>query len=342
MKFIKDNFIISKKKNNFRIIIIILLGLVIINNKIYYRILFRNSINNYNIYDQIKLDYKNNKFVIIRDYCKTCGLFAFYKHYLACLLTFINKGYIPIIDLISFPNNFNGFNTSSLNKNPWELFFHQPYEYTLENVKKNAKHIKYSKCQYSFGILNNYIYLNNIMLDFWHNIALKYIPIKYKIIKESNIIIRKLFKGSSNVLGILARGTDYISFKPKSHPRQPKIKDMIKDIKKMDKKNKYDFFFLATEDDLIRMKLKKELGKKIKYLIKTNNIEYNYKEKKLLCFNKYIKGNLDFIRIYLINIIILSKCIDIIAARTSGTIGAFILSKGFRYTKLYFLGNYWK
>lgn len=45
-------------------------------------------------------------------------------------------------------------------------------------------------------------------------------------------------------------------------------------------------------------------------------------------------------KIYLINIIILSKCLDIISARTSGSIGAFIFSEGFRNIKVYFLGEY--
>ena len=43
---------------------------------------------------------------------------------------------------------------------------------------------------------------------------------------------------------------------------------------------------------------------------------------------------------YLINIIILIKCIDIITSMTSGTIGAFILSEGFRNKIVYNLGLY--
>ena len=43
---------------------------------------------------------------------------------------------------------------------------------------------------------------------------------------------------------------------------------------------------------------------------------------------------------YLINIIILSKCLDIITSRTSGSSGVFVLTKGFRHSKVYFLGTY--
>lgn len=60
----------------------------------------------------------------------------------------------------------------------------------------------------------------------------------------------------------------------------------------------------------------------------------------MLCYNENIKGNIEYMKIYLINIIILSKCKDIITPRTSGSIAAFIFSKGFRNTKVYYLGTY--
>ena len=41
-----------------------------------------------------------------------------------------------------------------------------------------------------------------------------------------------------------------------------------------------------------------------------------------------------------LNIVILSKCLDIITSRTSGSAGIFILTKGFRHFKVYDLGLY--
>ena len=114
---------------------------------------------------------------------------------------------------------------------------------------------------------------------------------------------------------------------------------MISDTKKMDLKYKYDLIFLTTEDSLIKGKFTTVFKNKIKSY-KFNNINYNYKEKNKLCFNKKIEGNFNYAKSYLINIIILSKCIDIISSLTSGTIGAFILTEGFRNSKIYFLGYY--
>ena len=84
----------------------------------------------------------------------------------------------------------------------------------------------------------------------------------------------------------------------------------------------------------------KQFKKKIKFYKYKNNIKYNYKNKKLLAYNNIIKGNIEYIKIYLINIIILSKCLDIISARTSGAVGVFVLTNGFRNIKIYFLGIY--
>ena len=304
---------------------------------------FKNdTVNDSYLYEKIKEDYDNNYFVIIIcKRCKYCGLFALLKYYLHDINDFINNGYIPIIDLSSYPNVFNGFNKTSLNDNPFELFFNQPFGYTLINVIEKATKIKYFNCTFPHHMLNHKtIYFHNYIFKFWQNILFKYIPIKNEIINQSYLIKNDLFKNSENILGILIRGTDYLARKPKFHPIQPKVKIVINDIKEFNEKNKYDFFFIGTEDINIRNQFINEFGEKLKYIKSKNNIEYNYKKKNFLALNKNMKGNIDNIKIYLLNIIILSKCIDIICSRTNGTIGLLILSMGFRNYKIYFLGEY--
>ena len=129
--------IYKKKKNSFnKILYLIILILLIVLGNIGIYIIYKNFItnqNNYNYikyywniskYNNYKLDYDNNIFVIIRDMqcASLCGLFSFYIHYLGCINNIIIAGHIPIIDLESFPNIFNGFNIS-INQNPWEYFF---------------------------------------------------------------------------------------------------------------------------------------------------------------------------------------------------------------------------
>ena len=111
-------------------------------------------------------------------------------------------------------------------------------------------------------------------------------------------------------------------------------------MKQLNEENNYTYYFISTEDEIIRGKFIKEFHNKIKYLSYRENISYNYKEKNFLAYNKKILGNLEYSKIYLLNMIILSKCIDIISASTSGAIGVFIITNGFRYSKIYKLGNF--
>ena len=253
------------------------------------------------------------------------------------------KGYIPIIDLYSFNNIFNSFKINTSAQNPWEIFFAQPYNYTIKEVLIKAKHLNYFRCRREPTTPHFFDFFKRTKIDFWHSIAKKYIPINNDIIKESNYVMKDLFRGSKNILGVLTRGTDYLALRPRGHPIIPNYRVIIKDINEMDKKNNYDFIFLATEDDIIRSKIIKEFKNKRKYFKYNKRIIYNYREKKIensLAFHENIKGNINFMKIYLINLIILSKCIDIITVRTNGSIGIFIFTNGFRNTLIYSLGRY--
>ena len=297
----------------------------------------------YNNCKLIRKDYKKNKFAIIRNpNMYTCGLFCYYNIYLSCVESLLIKGYIPIVDLNSFPNILNGFKANSSKINPWEYFFEQPYCYTLDDILKKADKFIYYKCTKGCKEPLFVDYFNkSLSIIFWSNIAKNYIPIKKELIKESNIIKDRLFRKSNNVLGVFIRGTDYISTKPKMHPIVPSLKQIIKDIKIMDEKNDYDWLFLITEDINIRKKFINEFGNKLKYLLPKREIKYNYKEKKLLFNYTNIIGSMDNLKNYILNMIILSKCIDIITCLTNGSVFVLIINKGlFRYSHVYYLGLY--
>ena len=151
---------------------------------------------------------------------------------------------------------------------------------------------------------------------------------------------KEFFGDSKNILGILLRGTDYISRAPRGHSIPPSLQDAINDTIQMDKKYNYDFIFLATEDNIIRKKFINIFKNKLKYLLPEKKVFYNYKRMNFLTFNDNVFGNMNFQKTYLLNMIILSQCQDIISARTSGAAGAFILSKGFRHSLFYYLGEF--
>ena len=159
--------------------------------------------------------------------------------------------------------------------------------------------------------------------------------VKKEIMDHANILWAQLFNKSKNVFGFLGRGTDFVNLNPSGHSIPPSIDKMIEDVKKMNQKNKYDWIYLATEDDKIKQKILEEFGQKIK-MVQNKNINY---QGGYIGDNKILQG-IEFQKINLISMITLSKCIDIIIARCSGALGAFIFSKGFRESIVDFLGQY--
>jgi hypothetical protein len=296
---------------------------------------------NFLLKKKVNLDYENINFSIIRrNSCGFCGLFSNYIVYLGCIRKYLIEGFVPILEFESYKNAMNGFMVDPSKGNPWEYYFNQPFGYKYSDIKKKAKNIKYFDCKSNIIRPTKTIFINKQSMNYWHIMANQYIPIKNEIIIESKKIIKKLFNGSRNILGILLRGTDYVARKPRYHSIPPKAEDAIKDVKLLDKKNKYDWIFLATEDNIIRQKFINSIGSKVILFLNKKKILYNYATKKLLAYCIDSKSIIKFNEIYLLNIIILSNCLDLLAANTSGTIGIFVLTKGFRNYKVYNLGNY--
>jgi hypothetical protein len=293
------------------------------------------SIDN-NIETYKRYDFENKKFAIIsRKDCDVCGLFSFYSLHLGCILIYLSQGYIPIIKT-EVNSVFYSEEMKGINKNLWEELFNQPFNYTLEEVIKNAKHIENKSCTWTnMAPAEGHVYSNELTLKFYREASRKYMSIKNEILEEANIIWNKLFNNTKNVLGVLARGTDFLDLKPGGHSIPPSVEKIIEDTKMMYEKNKYDWIYLATEDDSIREKFIKEFGNKLKLF---QNKTINYKGG-FIGENKNVIG-IEFQKIYLISMIIISKCLDVIITRCSGAMGAFIFSKGFRENIVYFLGQY--
>ena len=288
------------------------------------------------LFNEKKVCSENKKFAILRrTSCEACGLFSYYIVHLGCIINYLKHGYIPILDVGSFSNILSGNNNPE--DNPWEEFFNQPCGYTLDDVVK-MKDVEIFECECVLDMPDEKtVYSKPIMLNYHHIIQEKYMSVNRNILKEAKKIWYKLFRHSKNVLGIFVRGTDYSSLQPGGHSRQPSIDIIINDTITMDKQNKYDYIFLGTEDDEIRNAFIKKFGKKLKYLVPKDKLVYN---SGYLTYSKNVFGNMDFSKTYLLSIVILSKCIDIISSRTSGAAGVFIISNGFRNKLVYYLGEY--
>ena len=147
---------------------------------------------------------------------------------------------------------------------------------------------------------------------------------------------KEMFAQNDRVLGVLARGTDYLKIKPVNHPIQPTLDQLISKLNVVLEEQKCNKIFLATEDKTIVDKLRGEYGEKLVL----NDCEYvDYKDGFLSDINlgdRKLKSNVD----YLTNIYILSKCNCIVAGRTSGTVTAAVFSKGWEYSYFFDLGYY--
>ena len=283
-------------------------------------------------------DYKTKKFVIFgRKECPNCGLFSFYVVFIGCIHKYLSEGYIPIVDLQFYDNIYNKGDRTI--PNPWELFFHQPFNYTLEEVKKFASDKKYVECKQTFHRPDELkIFYQKDSMSYWHNFQEKYMPIKNEIIQEAKINMKNFFNDSKNVLGVLIRGTDYIKDKPKYHSIPPTVEQVISDVKEMEQKYHYDYIYFTSEDEDIKKKFIPEFKDKVRYL--NPKMTLRYINESISDVKEQLKEFHENVKVYLINIVILSKCLDIIVCRCSGSAGVFILTNGFRYSKAYNLGYY--
>jgi hypothetical protein len=131
------------------------------------------------------------------------------------------------------------------------------------------------------------VYSSETTIQFFRERAKKYMPVTRKIIDKVNILWKKLFNNSNNVLGVLARGTDYKYLAPGGHSKAPTVEKIIEDVKKMDANYTYDWIYLTTEDDKIKENFTKNFEEneiqKDMIVIKLEK-KYSLKDRNKICF----------------------------------------------------------
>lgn len=152
----------------------------------------------------------------------------------------------------------------------------------------------------------------------------------------------ELLSGKGIVLGVIARGTDYSQKKPSKHPVQPEVKDIISKIKSLPSEKRWDFIYLATEEQATQNQFEEAFPGKI-LVNKRCYYDGDYSEK-LLCEVKNERENDEYLRSleYLSSMYILSKCNMLIGGLCGGSQAALIMrgEKEYEYLYLFDLGNY--
>lgn len=269
------------------------------------------------------------------------GIGAIYFQTLAFIIYALNKGYIPIVDMQHYYNQY--FKDGRVYKdNSWEYFFEQPCGYTLNDLDDDSEIIISKPSDISGGINLN-LFLRNIprsrviYKDYFNKVKFNKSIEKY--LKDS---YQEIIGGEQEVLGILCRGTDYVNNKPYAHPVQPDPKVIINKAKELLKKYNYKKIWLATEDNNIYNMFRNEFGDML-----INNPQYRFSDTShfYLADVKIDRENHSYNlgKEYLRTLYILSKCKYIIGGRTAGIVFTWIISNGFlnqKYVCIWNLGFY--
>lgn len=274
-------------------------------------------------------------FYVIRRHSEKSGLFSFVMTNLGSIVYATQNGYIPVVDMMSSPNPM--IESEQVGQiNAWELFFAQPYGYSMKSIRKSKRII--------LGSINtpddypDYPILSDTKkIDYWRKAYHKYI---HPIDEISNIAIEYYNKNLNEArsLGILCRGTDYTQNKPHNHPIQPDTETVISDAKKLMADYNLTQIYLATEDQCIWEKFNAAFpGNVISYqstrfITSTNQNINDIGNAKLSPYERNKE--------YFISICVLSMCTALLAGPTSGSIGALLMSDGYEFYNIYQLGLY--
>ena len=290
-------------------------------------------------------DFPEKKFLVIRRRGYGMGLFSYFLTNLGWINYAFENGYVPVVDMKTYRSVYHHSKIKKKRENVWDLFFGQPAAFNLDDISK-AKNVTLIEegalpdVPYflpSLGKDENIEIGNAAQLAKWRDLASKCVVPNTEALKNFVSSVFEDALSGGGVIGVLARGTDYTRLRPKGHSVQPSVSDLFSAIEE------YDAccasakpIFLVTEDHEIARMFFDRYGSRV---IMSNQEFVSYKDG-LLYRTDGISGNLQRGFAYLKAIVDLSRCSVLIAGRTSGTVGAAVLSKGFSYSKVFSLGVY--
>ena len=285
-------------------------------------------------------EHPDKTFYVIGVPYTTAGLFAIVKSVFCHICYAHQKGYVPVIDMQHFRSQLTDANYAD-SHNAWELYFKQPGGYSLENISHSKNIIKSSTLPFPEGVEIGF----DTTLDAAFHI--EYAPLYEQYVvptpevatyaqKKREVVIG----GRKQVLGVLCRGTDYTENKPSGHPIQPTAEQTVAKTKEVMSEYGFEYVFLATEDQRIYNIFLKAFGDRL--LFSGQKLYEGMNGKKFLSeitvadYSEKWRNTVD----YYSTIFILSKCDGLLAGLTCGSICAYLMSNGYRYTHFWELGRY--
>lgn len=173
---------------------------------------------------------------------------CFLENMMSLMVYALSKGYTPYIELKDRGEGWTN----------WDTFFEQPFS-TPTIVKPDCV------CDIKQGCFHPQFDTPYRKLDLrlwckvYHQLVRLNEETKRYVEKEYNSLF--LGGGGDNqrirVLGVICRGTDYVKLKPKGHPVQPSVEQVIERAKFLLKQYRLDKIYLATEELAIYEKFEK-------------------------------------------------------------------------------------
>lgn len=249
------------------------------------------------------------------------------------------KGMTPVVDMKNTLNAYL-YEHEVGRVNSWEYYFEQPGGIPLEESANHGECITLKVGKFPVPRQDSALFRNQDgQLDYWRGICRKYIRFTPPVIERLDKLCEK-HKGR-DVLGVLARGTDYIRLKPHDHPVQPKVPDVIAKVEEAMREEGFDSVYLATEDKKILAAFQEAFGDKL-IQPECEYVDFNYDSDRMLAEYSTGRSNDKYLRglEYLVSILFLSRCRGFIASMTSGSTGVMCLSESFEYLYVFDLGLY--
>ncbi len=227
-------------------------------------------------------------------------------------------------------------------ENIWEMFFEQPFsEKHLEISDKKKVYYTEKKVE-AFPAFDEIFSEKSIAM--WGKIYQKFVRFNPKTQQYINREIEEILGDGKRVLGVLCRGTDYTGLKPKGHPVQPDVSEILDKAEEKMQELNCSHIYLATEDG----KIDKMFRERFQDKILINHREYYDEifEKNQLTWIKDVhfeRENDDYLKgvEYLSSLVILSKCNAIVAGNCGGSQAAVFMNAGkYEDCYIYNLGLY--
>lgn len=283
---------------------------------------------------------KDKIFYVIRtDGTQHWGVFTTYLFVLSNVKYAVEHGWIPVVDYKNYYLINLQMGEQRGKENAWNYYFEDLVPgYSVEEVYKSKNVIlgplrgqPYGSVSWH-GVAAEDLY--NPEYDIYFRLAAKYLRVSSSILEETELLYRELFPKDERVLAVGIRAEAYWGSVTgheawNNHPKGIPVEQCIEGIKKCMDKYDYNFFYLSCEDGYYVSTIKKEFGDKCLYIDRSrgNWFDENGNPNELDTAVSYAnqRKNIEYVKDYLKEILLLTKCPGILKTIGSGYTSAFLL-----------------